>query len=90
MNFEDHFRKVDIKEAKQEFSCAVDLITLITLNTRSGRLKQAHARGKDLLTSLEKLVQMNERKQADDEYQELINQLVQKGIDIQTVRLQMS
>lgn len=90
MNFEEHFREIDIKEAKQEFSCAVDLITLIILNTRSGRLKQAQARGIDLLTSLDKLVKMSERKKADDEYQELINQIKQKGIDAQAVRMRIS
>ncbi len=79
MNFEDHFRNADIKEAKQEFSCAVDLITLITLNTRSGNAKRAKVLTEDLLNTLANLTKLTERKLADDEYKALIDRMIQQG-----------
>ncbi|MBT2601252.1 MULTISPECIES: hypothetical protein [unclassified Oceanobacillus] len=87
MKFEDHFREKDIPKAKNEFSCMADLAMLINSNAQSGNFDKALERGEDLIKSLERFVHLNERKQADDSYQALIDDLVKRGIKAETVRM---
>ena len=86
MNFKDNFREKDIPKAKNEFSCMADLAMLINTNAQAGNFDKALERGEDLIKSLERFVYLNERKQADDSYQALIEELKQKGINAETVR----
>lgn len=86
MNFEDHFKKKDVSKAKNEFNCMADLAMLIVLNAQAGKFDKALERGEDLIKSLERFVYLDERKQADDSYQALIEDLKQKGINAETVR----
>lgn len=86
MNFEDHFREKDIPKAKNEFSCMADLAMLINSNAQVGNFDKALERGDDLIKSLERFVYLNKRKQEDDSYQALIEELKQKGINAEMVR----
>ncbi|WP_105101313.1 hypothetical protein [Microbulbifer pacificus] len=85
MNFKDHFREKDIQKAKNEFSCMAELAMSINTNAQAGNFEKALTRGEDLIKSLERFVYLNERKQADDSYQALIEDLKQRGISPEKV-----
>lgn len=67
MNFEEHFKKEDIRIAEQEVKCIEDLFKLTELNLDAGKLDQAYRRAEDILHSIKRLIDLNIEKEITEE-----------------------
>lgn len=86
MNYDKHFLSKDTKQAKREHFCIQHLIGLVVKEIDRGDFVSARYRLNDALNSLGELNRMSTNKYREDKFQDLMDEMAQRGIDIQVVR----
>ncbi|MCJ0932959.1 hypothetical protein MST22_17545 [Virgibacillus halodenitrificans] len=86
MNYSKHFLGKDIQQAKKERYCIHHLLGLIVKEIEKGDFISASFRANDMLQSIGELNRMSTNKYREDKFQSLMDEMAQRGIDIQVVR----
>ncbi|MGX9931990.1 hypothetical protein PD280_06290 [Virgibacillus salarius] len=89
MNLEKHFLPNDIKRASEEYWCVMDLLSMIMKLTNEGNIARAKHLSTDLTKSLHELEQMSSKKYKEDKLHTLVQELAQRGVDVEVVRVRL-
>ncbi len=81
MNYIEHFKPEDIPEARAEVKCIEDLLQLIFLNVKSGKIEQANNRATELLNSLKRINKLNGLKRSDDSFKSVLQQIQRSNLE---------
>lgn len=86
MKLHKHFLKEDLYDASKEFNCFKDCLVLMNEQVECGDIEKAKQLSIDVTKSLHELSKMAHKKMQTDRSIDLINQLKQRGINIQVIR----
>lgn len=86
MNFEEKFQSVDIRQASKKYWEVLGLLSSTANNLQAGDLDVAKQLSTELTMSLHDLSKISDRKDNEERYQTLMQQLVSSGTDVQMVR----